>query len=233
MTADDRRMTFRELNEVTDIVATGLRHRGVRPDSIVGIYMERSLEYTISYIAILKAGVQQKKKRRRKKAQFFLEKEKRFLTPNETRSSVEATAVRSPPPPPFLSLVSASDQIGAICVHCIWPKWPLEHFSGGGSVISSQPAIYMYTLYLSQMAFGALQWGGVGGVCDILSYVCTVFGPNGLWSTLVGGGGVCDIQPTCHMCTLYLAQMAFGAWSPSGGGGGVRVTTKWLPCRSR
>ncbi len=27
----------------------------------------------------------------------------------------------------------------------------------------------------------------------------------------VGGLGVRDIQPTCHMCTLYLAQMAFGA----------------------
>ena len=35
-----------------------------------------------------------------------------------------------------------------------------------------------------QMAFRALQW----------------------W-----GGGFQDIQPTCHMCTLYLAQMAFGA----------------------
>ncbi len=26
-----------------------------------------------------------------------------------------------------------------------------------------------------------------------------------------GGVGFWDIQPTCHMCTLYLAQMAFGA----------------------
>ena len=49
-------MTYRELNDATDILAAALRHRGVRPDSIVGIYMERCLEYTVSYIAILKAG---------------------------------------------------------------------------------------------------------------------------------------------------------------------------------
>ena len=57
VSADDRQMTYRELNDVTDTVAAALRHRGVRPESMVGIYMERSLEYTISYIAILKAGL--------------------------------------------------------------------------------------------------------------------------------------------------------------------------------
>ena len=37
-----------------------------------------------------------------------------------TRSSAEATAVRGPPP---LSLPY-------VYIHCIWPKWPLETFSG-------------------------------------------------------------------------------------------------------
>ncbi len=81
-----------------------------------------------------------------------------FPPVRETRSSAEATAVRSPPP---LSLVSTSDQIGAICVHWIWPNWPLEPFSWGGgpgSGTSSQPAIYMCTLYLAHMALGDLQW---------------------------------------------------------------------------
>ena len=45
---------------------------------------------------------------------------------------------------------------------------------------------------------------------------------NGLWSPSVGGG-VCDIQLTCHMCTLYIAHMALGDLQQ---GGGVRVTSK-------
>ena len=56
VSADDRQMTYQELNDATDTLAAALRHRGVRPESIVGIYMERCLEYTVSYIAILKAG---------------------------------------------------------------------------------------------------------------------------------------------------------------------------------
>ena len=53
---DGKKMTFKELDKVTEIVATNLRVRGVRPDSIVGIYMEKCLEYVVCYIAILKAG---------------------------------------------------------------------------------------------------------------------------------------------------------------------------------
>lgn len=56
VSADGRQMTYRELDKVTDIMATNLRIRGVKPDSIVGIYMERCLEYVLSYIAILRAG---------------------------------------------------------------------------------------------------------------------------------------------------------------------------------
>ncbi|XP_070554169.1 uncharacterized protein [Ptychodera flava] len=53
---DGRKMTFGELDAKTDCLATNLRILGVVPDSIVGIYMEKCIEYTISYIAILKAG---------------------------------------------------------------------------------------------------------------------------------------------------------------------------------
>lgn len=56
VSADERKLTYRELNDVTDTVAVALRHRGVKPGRIVGIYMERCLEYTVAYIAILKAG---------------------------------------------------------------------------------------------------------------------------------------------------------------------------------
>lgn len=52
----DKSITYRELDEITDILAVNLRIRGVRPDSLIGIYMERCLEYVVAYIAILKAG---------------------------------------------------------------------------------------------------------------------------------------------------------------------------------
>lgn len=57
VSGDGRQMTYSQLNEWTDILSVYLRIKGVKPDSIVGIYMEKCLEYTISYIAILKAGL--------------------------------------------------------------------------------------------------------------------------------------------------------------------------------
>lgn len=56
VTADGRQMTYRELDDVTDVLATNLRIKGVQPDSVVGIYLSKVLEYPIAYIAILKAG---------------------------------------------------------------------------------------------------------------------------------------------------------------------------------
>ncbi|XP_033112958.1 linear gramicidin synthase subunit D-like isoform X1 [Anneissia japonica] len=51
-----RQMTFKELDYVTEVLAYNLRSKGVRPDAIVGIYMEKCIEYTVSYIAALRAG---------------------------------------------------------------------------------------------------------------------------------------------------------------------------------
>lgn len=42
---------------MTDVLAAKLRSIGVRENSVVGIMMERCVEYTISYIAIHKAGM--------------------------------------------------------------------------------------------------------------------------------------------------------------------------------
>ncbi|XP_071951852.1 uncharacterized protein [Antedon mediterranea] len=53
---NDKQMTFKELDNATDVLAYNLRTKGVCPDSIVGIYMEKCIEYTTAYIAILKAG---------------------------------------------------------------------------------------------------------------------------------------------------------------------------------
>lgn len=49
-------MTYAELDDITDRLAKFLRLKGVVPDSCVGIYMDKNLEYVISYVAILKAG---------------------------------------------------------------------------------------------------------------------------------------------------------------------------------
>lgn len=53
---EKKQLTYRELNEVTDVLAANLRICGVKEDSIVGIYMEKCINYSVSYIAALKAG---------------------------------------------------------------------------------------------------------------------------------------------------------------------------------
>ncbi|VVC31784.1 Hypothetical protein CINCED_3A002626 [Cinara cedri] len=53
---DGSMVTFKQLDEMTDVLATKLQSVGVGKNSMVGIIMERCLEYTISYIAIHKAG---------------------------------------------------------------------------------------------------------------------------------------------------------------------------------
>ena len=52
----NKSMTFKELDVASDIIATNLRHKGVKVDSIGGIYMDKCLEYVVAYIGILKAG---------------------------------------------------------------------------------------------------------------------------------------------------------------------------------
>ena len=54
---DNRQMTFKELDEASDVLALNLRLKGAREDCIVGIYMERSVDCVIAYIGILKAGM--------------------------------------------------------------------------------------------------------------------------------------------------------------------------------
>ena len=54
--ATGRQMTFAELDKASDILADNLSLKGVKPDTCVGIYLDKSLDYTVTYIAILKAG---------------------------------------------------------------------------------------------------------------------------------------------------------------------------------
>ncbi|AUB41610.1 Acyl carrier protein [Nostoc flagelliforme CCNUN1] len=52
----NQKLTYRELNERANKVAHYLKTLGVKPDVLVGICMERSLEMVIGILAIIKAG---------------------------------------------------------------------------------------------------------------------------------------------------------------------------------
>ncbi|HLP58100.1 MAG TPA: amino acid adenylation domain-containing protein, partial [Candidatus Deferrimicrobium sp.] len=49
-------LTYRQLNEQSDRLASVLLEKGVQPDDIIGIMMERSVEMIIAIIGILKSG---------------------------------------------------------------------------------------------------------------------------------------------------------------------------------
>ena len=51
-----RQISYRELNEAADRLATRLRAAGVRPERIVGLCLNRSAEMIVGMLAILKAG---------------------------------------------------------------------------------------------------------------------------------------------------------------------------------
>ncbi|EJM77983.1 non-ribosomal peptide synthetase, partial [Pseudomonas sp. GM55] len=56
VTCDGITLTYAELNSRANRIAHRLRERGVGPDVLVGIALERSLEMIVSLVAILKAG---------------------------------------------------------------------------------------------------------------------------------------------------------------------------------
>ncbi|WP_445304857.1 amino acid adenylation domain-containing protein [Microcoleus sp. Pol17C2] len=53
---EDQKLTYRELNERANQLAHYLQHLGVKPEVLVGICVERSLEMAIGILGILKAG---------------------------------------------------------------------------------------------------------------------------------------------------------------------------------
>ncbi|WP_456238655.1 amino acid adenylation domain-containing protein, partial [Paenibacillus glycinis] len=53
---EEQQLTYRELNARANQLARVLREKGVQPDSLVGIMVERSLEMIVGIMAILKAG---------------------------------------------------------------------------------------------------------------------------------------------------------------------------------
>ena len=56
VTCDGATLSYAQLNQQANRIAQRLRERGVGPDVLVGIALERSLEMIVSVVAILKAG---------------------------------------------------------------------------------------------------------------------------------------------------------------------------------
>jgi amino acid adenylation domain-containing protein/non-ribosomal peptide synthase protein (TIGR01720 family) len=56
LTFQETRLTYRQLNQSANRVANFLRNQGVRPETLVALYAERSLELVIAILGILKAG---------------------------------------------------------------------------------------------------------------------------------------------------------------------------------
>ncbi|HET6974228.1 MAG TPA: amino acid adenylation domain-containing protein, partial [Pyrinomonadaceae bacterium] len=53
---EDEVLTYRELNARADELVQDLRELGVQPETLVGIFMERSIEMVVAVLGILKAG---------------------------------------------------------------------------------------------------------------------------------------------------------------------------------
>jgi acyl-coenzyme A synthetase/AMP-(fatty) acid ligase len=60
----NEKLTFKELHEKTTLLSKYLVHKGVLVDDIIGIYMEKCIEYVIAYISILKGKLKKKIKKK-------------------------------------------------------------------------------------------------------------------------------------------------------------------------
>ena len=52
----DQRLSYRELNRRANQLADDLRRLGVKPDDLVAVYLDRSLELVVTLLGILKSG---------------------------------------------------------------------------------------------------------------------------------------------------------------------------------
>ena len=56
VTWDGGRLTYAEVDQLSDVAAAGLRARGVRPGDTVGLQLPNIPQFLIAYFGILKAG---------------------------------------------------------------------------------------------------------------------------------------------------------------------------------
>ena len=53
----ERRMTYKELDDMTDTLAAGLSELGFKKGDRVAIYMKSSLEFVVAFYALQKLGI--------------------------------------------------------------------------------------------------------------------------------------------------------------------------------
>ena len=53
---DNRRLSYSELGEQSELIGLSLRELGVGADTVVGIFLDRSLESVLAFVGVLKAG---------------------------------------------------------------------------------------------------------------------------------------------------------------------------------
>ena len=53
---EGKQMTYRELESATEVLAITLHRHGVKENCIVGVYMEKCIDFIISCMATLRAG---------------------------------------------------------------------------------------------------------------------------------------------------------------------------------
>ena len=50
------RLTYRELDHRANVLASELQKKGLKPEALVGLYVDRSLEMVVGLLGIMKAG---------------------------------------------------------------------------------------------------------------------------------------------------------------------------------
>lgn len=53
---ENKTITYKELNHTSNMLGHYLRNRGIKPNDLIGIFLERGLEMVISILGVLKAG---------------------------------------------------------------------------------------------------------------------------------------------------------------------------------
>jgi amino acid adenylation domain-containing protein len=128
------RMTYRELNERSNQLARTLRAKGVKPDSLVAVCFERSLEMIVSFLAVLKAGG----------AYLPIDssypKERLAMMLEDARPAVVLTQQRM-----VANLPEHKAEI--VSVDSDWPEIDLEE--KGNLPLTARPENLMYVIYTS------------------------------------------------------------------------------------
>lgn len=128
-------LSYRELNERANKLAHHLRRRGVRPDRLVGVCVERSPEMVVALLAVWKAGgayVPLDPAYPKERLAFMVEDAQPLLILTKRKC---------------LQLLSISEDNKVICLDADWPM--LSEESGDNPAPITSPTNLAYVMYTS------------------------------------------------------------------------------------